>query len=344
MPIKVLIIDDSAIVRSVFSQELAKDPDIEVVGVAPDPIIGRDKIVQLRPDVITLDIEMPRMDGLQFLEKLMRHYPMPVVVVSSLAKTGGDVALRAIELGAVEVMAKPGSAYSVGDMSSQLIQKIKSAAAVKTFHKVSFSTAGTSAASSSALQVKTTNKIVAIGASTGGTEALKEVLIKMPLNAPATVVVQHMPQNFTKAFADRLNGICKVEVKEAVDGEFLSTGKVLIAPGNFHMELVRSGVNYLVKLNSDPMVHHQRPAVDILFDSVARVVGKNAVGCLLTGMGKDGAAGLLNMKNAVANTVVQDEKTCIVFGMPKEAIAMGAATIVRPLQEITDSIIEFVNK
>lgn len=344
MAIKVLIIDDSAIVRNVFSQELAKDPDIEVVGVAPDPIIGRDKIVQLRPDVITLDIEMPRMDGLQFLEKLMKHYPMPVVVVSSLAKAGGDVALRAIELGAVEVMAKPGSAYSVGDMSVQLVQKIKAAAAVRTFKKVSFSADTNNASNNtSALQVKTTNKIVAIGASTGGTEALKEVLVKFPANAPATVIVQHMPQNFTKAFADRLNGLCKVEVKEAVDGEYLATGKVLIAPGNFHMELVRSGVNYFVKLNDGPMVHHQRPAVDILFDSVAKVVGKNAVGALLTGMGKDGAAGLLNMKNSGANTVVQDEKTCIVFGMPKEAIQMGAATVIRPLDKITDTIIDFVN-
>jgi len=342
MTIKVLIIDDSAIVRNVLSKELSLDPEIEVVGIASDPIIGRDKIVQLRPDVITLDIEMPRMDGLQFLEKLMKHYPMPVIVVSSLGKAGGEVALRAIELGAVEFVTKPGSAYSVGDMADQLVDKIKAAAAVKTFKTVSF--CPHSGGGTKALAVKATKKIIAIGASTGGTEALKEILVKMPVNAPAMVIVQHMPQSFTKAFATRLNGVCKIEVKEAEHGEYLSVGKALIAPGNFHMEIERSGSDYFVKLNSDPMVHHQRPAVDILFNSVAKMAGKNAVGCVLTGMGKDGAAGLLNMKNAGANTVVQDEKTCVVFGMPKEAIARGAVTVVKPLNLISETIIDFANK
>ncbi len=341
MTIKVLIIDDSAIVRNVLSKELSLDPEIEVVGIAPDPIIGRDKIVQLRPDVITLDIEMPRMDGLQFLEKLMKHYPMPVIVVSSLAQTGGEVALRAIELGAVDVLAKPGSAYSVGDMSTQLIAKIKAAAAVKSFRQVSFSS---NPSETKALTVKTTNKIIAIGASTGGTEALKDVLVKMPSGAPAIVIVQHMPQSFTKAFAKRLNELCKIEVKEAEEGEYLSVGKALIAPGNYHMEIVRSGANYFVKLNSGPLLHHQRPAVDILFDSVAKMAGKNAVGCILTGMGKDGAEGLLNMRNAGANTIAQDEKSCVVFGMPKEAIARGGATVIKPLDQITETIIDFANK
>jgi two-component system chemotaxis response regulator CheB len=346
MAIKVLIIDDSAMIRKVFSAELSKDPEIEVVGTAPDPIVGRDKIVQLRPDVITLDIEMPRMDGLTFLEKLMTHYPMPVVVVSSLAKKGGDVALRAMELGAVEVVSKPGSAYSVGDMSEQLIEKVKAAARVKVFKspsKSSYSSNSVGSPAVSSMSVKTTNKIIAIGASTGGTEALREVISRFPANSPPIVVVQHMPQNFTKAFADRLNSICEVEVKEAVDGEYLATGKVLIAPGNQHMEIRRSGVNYYVALLDGPMLFHQRPAVELLFNSVAKYAGKNAVGAILTGMGKDGAQGLLNMRQAGANTIAQDERTCIVFGMPKEAIDLGAAQVVKPLQSITQTILDFCN-
>lgn len=346
MAIKVLVIDDSAMIRKVFSSELEKDPEIEVVGTAPDPIVGRDKIVQLRPDVITLDIEMPRMDGLTFLEKLMTHYPMPVVVVSSLAKKGGDVALRAMELGAVEVISKPGSAYSVGDMSEQLIEKVKAASKVKVFKKPdsrhAFNTEHPVTPTALSM-VKTTNKIVAIGASTGGTDALREVISKFPANFPPTVVVQHMPANFTKAFADRLNQLCEVEVKEAVDGEYLSVGKVLIAPGNKHMEIRRSGANYYVALIDGPMMFHQRPAVEILFNSVAKYAGKNAIGVILTGMGKDGAVGLLNMRQAGANTIAQDEKSCIVFGMPKEAIDVGAAQVIKPLQSITQTILDFCN-
>lgn len=342
MAIKVLIIDDSAMVRKVFEQELSKDPEIEVVGTAPDPIVGRDKIVYLKPDVITLDVEMPRMDGLTFLEKLMKHYPIPVVVVSSLAKKGGDVALKAMELGAVEVIAKPGTAYSVGDMSEQLIEKVKAASKVKVFKKnPSCITKDTCSSVLASMKVKTTNKIIAIGASTGGTDALREVVSRFPSNAPPVVIVQHMPANFTKAFADRLNEICQVQVKEAVDGEYLATGKVLIAPGNQHMEIRRSGVNYYVTLFDGPMMFHQRPAVEILFNSVAKYAGKNAVGAILTGMGKDGAVGLLNMRNAGANTIAQDERTSIVFGMPKEAIDIGAAQVVKPLQSITQTIMDF---
>lgn len=343
MAIKVLIIDDSAMVRKVFEQELSKDPEIQVVGTAPDPIVGRDKIVYLKPDVITLDIEMPRMDGLTFLEKLMTHYPIPVVVVSSLAKKGGDVALKAMELGAVEVVAKPGSAYSVGDMSEQLIEKVKAASRVKVFKKspLSSSVSGAIGSNVASMRVSTTNKIIAIGASTGGTDALREVVSRFPSNAPPIVIVQHMPQNFTKAFADRLNQICQVEVKEAVDGEYLATGKALIAPGNQHMEIRRSGINYYVTLFDGPMMFHQRPAVEILFNSVAKYAGKNAIGAILTGMGKDGAQGLLNMRNAGANTIAQDEKTSIVFGMPKEAIDIGAAQVIKPLQQITQTIMDF---
>lgn len=343
MPIKVLIIDDSAMIRKVFEQELSKDPDIEVVGTAPDPFVGRDKIVYLKPDVITLDIEMPRMDGLTFLEKLMKHYPIPVVVVSSLAKKGGDVALKAMELGAVEVLSKPGSAYSVGDMSEQLIEKVKAASKVKVFKRtdIPYSSVQDSASSLASIAVKTTNKIIAIGASTGGTDALREVISRLPANSPPVVVVQHMPQNFTKAFAERLNQICQVQVKEAVDGEYLATGKVLIAPGNQHMEIRRSGINYYVTLFDGPMVFHQRPAVEILFNSVAKYAGQNAVGAILTGMGKDGAQGLLNMRQSGASTIAQDERTCIVFGMPKEAIDLGAAQVVKPLPQIAQTILDF---
>ena len=346
MTIKVLIIDDSAMIRKVFEQELSKDPEIEVVGTAPDPFVGRDKIVYLKPDVITLDIEMPRMDGLTFLGKLMQYYPMPVVIVSSLAKRGGDVALKAMELGAVEVLSKPGSAYSVGDMSEQLIEKVKAASKVtvtKRLPETRVLTKQDTASSLASISVKTTNKIIAIGASTGGTEALREVISRLPSNSPPVVVVQHMPQNFTKAFADRLNDICQVQVKEAVDGEYLAIGKVLIAPGNQHMEIRRSGINYYVTLFDGPMMFHQRPAVEILFNSVAKYAGQNAVGAILTGMGKDGAQGLLNMRNAGAATVAQDEKTCVVFGMPKEAIELGAAQVIKPLNQITQTILDFCN-
>ena len=343
MAIKVLIIDDSAMIRKVFEQELSKDPEIEVVGTAPDPFVGRDKIVYLKPDVITLDIEMPRMDGLTFLGKLMQHYPLPVVVVSSLAQKGGDVALKAIELGAVEVLSKPGTAYSVGDMSEQLIEKVKAAAKVKVQKMSAGSQFKTSSSATASIAVKTTNKIIAIGASTGGTDALRNVISKLPSNSPPVVIVQHMPQNFTKAFAERLNQISEVDVKEAVDGEYLATGKVLIAPGNKHMEIRRSGINYYVTLFDGPMMFHQRPAVEILFNSVAKYAGQNSVGVILTGMGKDGAQGLLNMRNAGARTIAQDEKSCIVFGMPKEAIELGAAEFIKPLDYVTQTMLDLCN-
>ncbi|MCQ2790005.1 MAG: chemotaxis response regulator protein-glutamate methylesterase [bacterium] len=343
MAIRVLIIDDSAMIRKVFEQELSADPEIEVVGTAPDPFVGRDKIVYLKPDVITLDIEMPRMDGLTFLGKLMKHYPIPVVIVSSLAKRGGDVALKAMELGAVEVLSKPGTAYSVGDMSEQLIEKVKAAAKVKVQKRDPDNLPTSTGIKTAAISVATTNKIVAIGASTGGTEALRDVIQRLPSMCPPVVVVQHMPQNFTKAFAERLNSLCEVEVKEAEEGDSLTMGKVLIAPGNKHMEIRRSGINYYVTLLDGPMVFHQRPAVEILFNSVAKFAGQNAVGAILTGMGKDGAQGLLNMRNAGARTIAQDEATSIVFGMPKEAIQLGAAEVVKPLQQITQTILDFCN-
>jgi two-component system, chemotaxis family, protein-glutamate methylesterase/glutaminase len=340
--IKVLIVDDSAIVRKIFSEELSKYADIEVVGVAPDPYVARDKIVVLKPDVLTLDIEMPRMDGLTFLRKLMKHYPIPTIIVSSLTPKGGKMTLEAFDIGAVEVIAKPGSSYSVGDMSAQLAEKIRAAARVKMVKRDgSTETTATRIEPIRAL-TETTNKVIAIGASTGGTEALKAVLTRMPPNSPGIVVVQHMPANFTTAFAERLNGICQLTVKEAQDNDSVTTGTALIAPGNYHMILRRSGARYYVEVKTGPMVHHQRPAVDVLFKSTAKYAGANAIGVILTGMGADGAEGLLEMKNAGAGTIAQDEKTCVVFGMPKEAIKLGAADKVLPLDHIASEIVRMV--
>lgn len=342
--IRVLVVDDSAIVRRIFSEELANEPDMEVVGTAPDPYVARDKIVQLKPDVITLDIEMPRMDGLTFLRKLMKHYPLPVVIVSSLTAQGSKMALEAVELGAVEVLAKPGGAYSVGDMGVQLKEKIRAASRAQPLY--SRKTPSASAAPvekvSRALS-ETTQKIIAIGASTGGTEALKEILTSFPPNIPGLVIVQHMPAQFTRAFAERLNGLCAIRVKEAEDGDSVLNGQALIAPGNYHMVLRRSGARYFVSVKDGPLVHHQRPAVDVLFNSVAQYAGANAVGVICTGMGADGARGLLKMREAGARTLAQDEATCVVFGMPKEAIKVGAAEQVVPLGEISQKVVRVIN-
>ena len=343
--IKVLIVDDSAIVRKIFSEELSKEPDIEVVGTAPDPFVARDKIVQRKPDVITLDIEMPRMDGLTFLKKLMHHYPLPVIVVSSLTPQGSRMALEAMEHGAVDVLSKPGTSYSVGDMSLHLKEKIRAASRVNRSRLRVSSPApprGVVGTVSKALS-ETTQKVVAIGASTGGTEALKEVLVNLPVDTPGIVIVQHMPAQFTKAFAERLDGLCQIEVREAKDGDSLLSGQALIAPGNFHMVLRRSGARYYVNVKDGPFVHHQRPAVDILFFSVAQYAGANAIGVLLTGMGADGAQGMLKMKEAGARTLVQDEESCVVFGMPKEAIKLGAADKVAPLERIPLEIVQTIN-
>ena len=341
--IKVLIIDDSAMVRKVLTKELSKDPEIEVVGTAPDPYIGRDKIVFLGPDVVILDIEMPKMDGLTFLEKLMRYHPMPVIIVSSLAKEGCEVALRGLELGAVEVMAKPGAAYTVQDLSEQLIEKVKAAAEIKRFERLLPKREPTPIGTVIRKPFfKTTDKIVAIGASTGGTEAIKEVLTGLPVEIPPILVVQHMPEHFTRAFAERLNSLCKFEVKEAEDGDLASPNKVLIAPGNRHMVLKRSGAKYYVEIKNGPLVYHQRPSVEVLFTSIAQAAGPNAIGVILTGMGKDGATGLMEMKNTGAFTIAQDEKSSVVYGMPKEAAAIGAAMKIAPLEKIPQIIIDNV--
>lgn len=338
--IKVMIVDDSAIVRKVFTEELSKERGIEVVGTAPDPYVARDKIVKLKPDVITLDIEMPRMDGITFLKKLMKYYPLPVIIVSSLTSKGGKLALEAIESGAVEVLSKPGAAYSVGDMKQQLADKIRAAASVRVSRQSDDGAVqGSTVEISSRALKETTNKVIAIGASTGGTEALKKVLCRFPPTIPGVVVVQHMPANFTTAFAARLNELSAIEVKEAADGDAVLPGRALIAPGNFHMLLRRSGARYYVCVKTGPMVCHQRPAVDVLFKSTAQYAGANAVGVILTGMGSDGARGMVKMREAGAKTIGQDEASCVVYGMPKEAVKMGAVEIVAPLDRIAQETI-----
>jgi two-component system chemotaxis response regulator CheB len=343
-PIKVLIVDDSAIVRKIFSQELSKYEDIEVIGTAPDPYVARDKIVKLKPNVITLDIEMPRMDGLTFLRKLMRYYPVPTIIVSSLTPKNSEMALEAMEFGAVEVLAKPGGAYTVGDMSVQLVEKIRAVAHARILPQASGEKAAVPGPSinrgaSKALK-RTTHKVIAMGASTGGTEALKTVLTQMPPNSPGIVVVQHMPPRFTTAFANRLDSLCRIEVREAKDGDSVLPGLALIAPGNYHMVMKRSGARYYVEVKNGPLVCHQRPSVDVLFHSVARYAGANALGVIMTGMGRDGAKGMLEMRQAGAYTIAQNEASCVVFGMPKEAIRQGGVKYIAHLEEIPNTILD----
>ncbi len=345
-PIKVLIVDDSAIVRKIFAQELSRHQDMLVVGTAPDPFVARDKIVKLQPHVITLDIEMPRMDGLSFLKKLMKFHPIPTVIVSSLTTRNSQMALEAMECGAVEVLAKPGGSFSVGDMSLQLVEKIRSASQAR-FLSSPQKPAVASRARPPSLSLpvnhqalsETTHKVIAMGASTGGTEALKSVLTQLPSSCPGIVVVQHMPPRFTTAFAERLNGLCRIEVREARDGDSVTPGLALIAPGNFHMLLKRSGARYYVEVKNGPLVCHQRPSVDVLFHSVAKFAGSNALGVIMTGMGRDGARGMLEMHRAGAHTIAQDEATCVVFGMPKEAIRQGGVREVVPLEDIPGGIL-----
>jgi two-component system chemotaxis response regulator CheB len=336
--IKVIIVDDSAVVRQVLSAEISKARDIEVVAVAADPYIARDKIVALHPDVITLDLEMPRMDGLTFLGKLMRYFPLPVIIVSSLTPRGSETAMKALEMGAVDVIGKPGASYSVGDISALLIEKIRAAAGAK-FNRVQ-PQAPAQAAEAPAPLFRTTHKILAIGASTGGTEAVRHVLMGLPADTPGTVIVQHMPEHFTAQFAQRLNTDCPMEVREAKCGDLVVPGVALLAPGNSHMVLRRSGTQFSVEIKGGPPVHYQRPSVDVLFHSVARQAGANAVGAILTGMGADGARGLLAMREAGARTLAQDEQSCVVFGMPKEAINLGAVERIVPLSRMARQIIE----
>ena len=333
--IRVLIVDDSAVVRKVLTDGLSKLDDIEVVGSAIDPYMAREKIASLKPDVLTLDVEMPRMDGLTFLSKLMQHHPLPVVVVSSQTPENSESALRALSLGAVEIVSKPGSQFSTPDVHKNLAQAIRTASKAKVFARKD-EPLKKSATSYNVLE--TTHKIIAIGASTGGTQAIETVLRDFPANAPGTVIVQHMPPGFTASFAKRLNSVCVMEVREAKSGDAVVPGVALVAPGNQHLLLQKSGAKYFVVLKDGPPVHFQRPAVDVLFQSVARHAGQNAVGVILTGMGADGAKGLLDMRNSGAYTFAQDEQSCVVFGMPKAAIQMDAADEIVPLRSVTQSV------
>ena len=333
--IRVLIVDDSAVVRQVFKRALEQDPEIEVIGSAADPYIARDMIAADVPDVITLDVEMPRMDGITFLRKLMSYHPIPTIVVSSLTQAGTKLGIEALQAGAVQVLAKPKNAYSVGDLEKSLVDAVKAASRTKV-EKLVF----TPEANRQSLALScTTNKILAIGASTGGTRAIEEILLCLPADCPGTVIVQHIPEHFSKSFAVRLNDICKMEVCEATDGDSVTPGRVLIAPGNNHMVLRRSGARYFVEVKPGPAVCGHRPSVDVLFRSVARVGGQNAVGVLLTGMGSDGARGLLEMKEAGAITLTQDEESSVVYGMPMQAVKLGASMKVVPLQNMAAEIV-----
>ncbi len=339
---RVLIVDDSAVVRQVLSAELSKARDIDVVGTAVDPYVARDKILALKPDVITLDLEMPRMDGLTFLRKLMRYHPLPIVVVSSLTPAGSETALKALSLGAVDVVGKPGSAHSVSNVSGQLVRAVRAAAHARVVGRSEEPSPAERSVVQGGTGLDTTHKVLAIGASTGGTRAIEDVLTRLPADTPGTVIVQHMPEKFTAGFAGRLNDLCAMEVREAVGSDAVLPGVALVAPGNKHMLLRRSGARYLVDVRDGPQVHYQRPSVDVLFHSVARNAGRNAVGVLLTGMGADGADGLLAMHEHGARTLAQDEASCIVFGMPKEAIRLGAADDVVPLNAMAERIIRAV--
>jgi two-component system chemotaxis response regulator CheB len=332
--IRVLIVDDSALIRRILSDSLSRDPDIEVVGTAPDPYVARDKINELKPDVLTLDVEMPRMHGLTFLRILMEQRPMPVVMVSSLTAEGADVTLQALELGAVDFATKPklDVAQGLGDLMPEIVHKVKAAA--RSRPRVRKAPSGEAKPIITPRLARTTQQILAIGASTGGTEAIAELLDQMPADAPGILIVQHMPEQFTRAFAERLDKRCRIEVSEAVHDQRISSGKALIAPGNHHMRLVRRGAEYRVEIDQSDRVRLHRPSVDVLFESVASAAGKNAIGVILTGMGDDGARGLKQMKESGAYTIAQDRESCVVFGMPREAIAMGGVETVLPLGQV----------
>ena len=373
--IRLLIVDDSAVVRKVVSEGLANDPEIEVVGTATDPYVARDKILQLNPHVITLDIEMPRMDGLTFLRILMAHRPMPVIIMSSLTQEGSSKAIEALNAGAVEVLPKPNGSFSTMEDIGRLARAIKAVAGVKLSHRRdSESTKETPvperartvrpapapAIRSHAAQVQpgTTptdppetgrkygaRQIILMGASTGGTEALKTVLTALPNNLPGICIVQHIPAVFSRAFADRLNSLCQLEVREAAQGDAVKPGSALVAPGGYHMVLRWNGACYIVELNQAPPVHHQRPAVDVLFESAVRAgASSHSLAVLMTGMGTDGAAGMLKLREAKAATIAQNKETCVVFGMPQEAIRIGAAERVLPLGQIAGAIRNYASE
>ena len=338
--IKVLIVDDSALARDLLNNGLSADPHIEVVGTASDAYIARDKIVFLKPDVLTLDIEMPRMDGLDFLKRLMPQYPLPVIIVSALAEPGARTTLEAMEYGAVDFVLKPSS--KIGTKLSEMIEELKAKVIMASEVNVSQwkkSLPAEKRKAFTSVLSDTTDKVIAIGASTGGTTALRKMIIEFPPDMPGTVVVQHMPPIFTRLFADKLNEISGVEVKEAETGDRVVTGRVLIAPGDRHIEVFRSGGNYLVRCKKGEKVNGHCPSVEVLFNSVAKNTGSNAIGVMLTGMGRDGADAMLNMRNAGARTLAQDEASSVVFGMPKEAYACGGAERLVPLEKMNRALL-----
>jgi len=347
MKIKVLIVDDSALIRSVMKEIINSQPDMEVVGVAPDPIVARDLIKETNPDVLTLDVEMPRMDGLDFLEKLMRLRPMPVVMVSSLTERGSEITLRALELGAVDFVTKPKMSIQSGmlEYTEMIADKIRAAskARIKPRQITPAGKAGEGVLPLIRNPLTSSEKLIIIGASTGGTEAIKDFLMQMPSDCPGILITQHMPPGFTKSFAQRLDSLCKISVKESEGGERILPGHAYLAPGHSHLQLVRSGANYTTQIDQGPPVNRHRPSVDVLFHSAAVHAGKNAVGVILTGMGKDGALGMLEMKNAGAYNFAQDEASCVVFGMPREAIALGATHEVGPLNSLPGMVLGYLS-
>ena len=342
MKIKVLIVDDSALIRSVMTEIIASQPDMEVVGVAPDPLVARELIKQSNPDVLTLDVEMPKMDGLDFLERLMRLRPMPVVMVSSLTERGSEITLRALELGAVDFVTKPKISIQSGmrEYAELIAEKIRGAARARIKPRMA---AGQGAPSAPLPQLRnpltSSEKLIIIGASTGGTEAIREFLMQMPSDCPGILIAQHMPEGFTSSFARRLDSLCKISVREAQGEERVLPGHALVAPGHSHLLLSRSGANYVTRVEQTDPVNRHRPSVDVLFRSAARAAGKNAVGVILTGMGKDGAQGMLEMKTAGAYNFAQDEASCVVFGMPREAIALGATHEVGALSALPGMVL-----
>jgi two-component system chemotaxis response regulator CheB len=347
--IRVVVVDDSALVRSLLTEIIERQPDMTCIGAASDPLVAREMIRNLNPDVITLDIEMPRMDGLDFLSRLMRLRPMPVVMVSTLTERGADVTLKALELGAVDFVSKPkvGVADGLRQLGMDITDKIRTAARARV-HRLSTPAAASADAAPAkpvtmaSLGRLSTEKIIFIGASTGGTEATREVLVNLPADSPGVMITQHMPPGFTKSYAARLNGLSRIAVAEAVDGERILPGHAYLAPGGLHLSVERSGANYIARVQDGEPVNRHKPSVEVLFESAARVVGRNALGVMLTGMGADGAKAMRSMRDAGSWNLVQDEATCVVFGMPREAIAHGAANEVLPLGQIAPRLVEWL--
>lgn len=339
--IRILVVDDSAVVRKVLTEELSQFPDIQVVGTAMDPYQARDKIKALQPDVITLDIEMPRMDGISFLAKLMKHHPIPTVVVSSLASENNATAVKALRLGAVEVVPKPGSQFSVPDVATHLVRAVRAAAKARV-RPMAQQDDGGPAIEAMPDTLDTTRKVIAIGASTGGTQAIERVLRQFPPNAPGTVIVQHMPGGFTESFAGRLDGLCAISVREAKTGDIIVPGLALLAPGGRHLLVERSGAQFRAVVRDGPPVNRHKPSVDVLFRSLARGARQNCSAAILTGMGADGAKGMLELRSSGAFTVAQDEESSVVFGMPAAAINLDAAEVVKPLDRVAHTLLESI--